>query len=104
MIKQRISYRHYILKKVRWLISDEDATTIYKSMILPMFDIGDIYYQSANIDLIKGLQTIQNKCLHTIIWKKKWSGTHEAHKKLNIFTTENQEEDKFNKKCTHGFL
>lgn len=51
VMKQQISFRHYtlrVLKKVRWCKGYKDAMTIYKSMIMPMFDIGDIYYQSAN--------------------------------------------------------
>lgn len=90
MIKKRIAYRHYILKKIRWCISFSDAVTVFKSMILPMLDIGDIYYQSANKDILNSLQSLQNKCLRTIYYNKKWPGTLEAHKNINIFMTDSR--------------
>lgn len=41
MIKQKISFRLYTLKKIRWMINKNDSLNIYKSMIMPYIDIGD---------------------------------------------------------------
>lgn len=39
LIKQRINYRRYLLKKKGWIITFKDALTIYKAMIMPILDI-----------------------------------------------------------------
>lgn len=43
LIKKAISYRMYVLKKIRWQIGFRDSLLIYKSGILTFFDPGDIF-------------------------------------------------------------
>ena len=52
-----------MFSKIRRFITEHSAIRIYKSMLLPYFDYGDIVYDKARqIDLDK-LQRAQNKCL-----------------------------------------
>lgn len=69
-IKKRISQRLYLLKKIRWIIDYKDALLLFKSSILPYFDL-EAYSMSAvtmydlnpckNCKIIKGLRIILGK-------------------------------------------
>lgn len=85
-VKQRISYRMATLRKVRWSLGYKEALTLYKSCILPYFDQGSLYFDCAVKDILKGLQTFQNKCLRLVTGKKRWEGTQEAHRKANLLS------------------
>lgn len=87
MIKQKISFRLYTLRKIRWLLSEQNSLLIFRSMLLPYFDVGDIYYNAANNELLKGLQSLQNQALKLISGRKNWAGSEQAHNKYNLLTT-----------------
>ena len=89
-----------MLSKIRRYITDEAATRIYKTMILPMMDHGDVLYAGANNRLLKKLQTLQNSCLRICMYKnyhisvnnlhllckvQKLDVRHEMHLKLFMF-------------------
>lgn len=90
-LKNKISQRHYLLKKVRWTIGFAEAMLIFKSSILPFFDVGDIFYTGSNVELRKSLQTQQNKCLRTIYGRRNWPGTEEAHPNNNLLLTKERQ-------------
>ena len=48
-------------------ISQDVALTIYKTMILPILEYGDILCDNVNKKPLNKLQAIQNRCLHTCI-------------------------------------
>lgn len=52
-----------------------------------MIYIGDIKYNSANNELLKGLQSMQNQALKLILGKKKWLGSEHALTTCNLLTT-----------------
>ena len=56
----------YLLQKIRYYINENAATKIYKSMILPYADYGDIFFTKANSQQLKKLQTLQNRALRII--------------------------------------
>lgn len=84
MIKKSITYRMFILRKVRWQLGFRDSLLLYKSGILTFYDQGDIFFHAGNKDQLKGLQTLQNKSLRIIFGKKDWPGTNVAHKRCNL--------------------
>lgn len=86
-LKQRMFSRLMTLQKIRWTISEKDASTLYKSCIMPFLDQGDIYYSCAKKESLKSLQTQQNRALKIIIGKKKWVDTKSAHAQTNIAPT-----------------
>ena len=56
-----------MFSKIRRFITEHSAIRIYKSMLLPYFDYGDIVYDKARqIDLDK-LQRAQNKFCFVLI-------------------------------------
>lgn len=83
MVKKKISLRLYLLRKIRWVIGFRDALLLYKSRILPFFDLGIIFY-SCDATKINSLQILKNRALRTIIGKKIWSNTDDAHKNCNL--------------------
>lgn len=57
---------------------------LFKCCILPHYDVGDIFYSGANDNHLKGLQTVQNKCIKTIYGNKCWPGILNAHRENNL--------------------
>ena len=61
-----VAHKISLLNKLRFYITEEAATRIYKTMILPYMDYGDIFFINANSDQIKKLQTLQNKAIELV--------------------------------------
>ena len=64
---QRASYKIYIVAKIRYYIDINTALTIYKTMILPIFEYGDIAYDLADRKSLDKLQTLQNRALRICV-------------------------------------
>ena len=60
---QRANHKIYMLSKIRRYIDFYTAVTIYKTMILPVMEYGDIAYDNSDQKLLDKLQTLQNKAL-----------------------------------------
>ena len=58
-----VSYKTNLLAKIRKFLTESVALKIYKSMILPYFDYGDVIYGTANQEGLDKLQRLQNRCL-----------------------------------------
>ena len=58
-----ISYKVNLLARIRKYLNEEVAMRIYKSMILPYFDYGDVIYNTAGQEGLDKLQRLQNRCL-----------------------------------------
>ena len=57
------SHKTYLLSKIRSYITHDAALRIYKTMILPIIEYGDVLYDGSNSRLLSKLQTLQNRCL-----------------------------------------
>ena len=57
------SHKIYLLSKVRNYITSDAALKIYKTMILPLIEYGDILYDNSNAKLLKKFQTLQSRSL-----------------------------------------
>ena len=57
------AHKTYLLTKIRPYINEVTSNRIYKSMILPYIDYGDIIYGAASVSKTNKLQKIQNQCL-----------------------------------------
>ena len=62
-IIQRVSDKLCYLRRIRHFINNIAAISIYKNMILPILEYGDVPLISAKLSLRKKLQTLQNKAL-----------------------------------------
>ena len=58
-----VMYKSVLLGKIRKYLTEDVAMKIYKSMILPYLDYGDVVYGNANQEGLAMLQRLQNKCL-----------------------------------------
>ena len=58
-----INRKAYLLSKLRHHLTKAACITLFKSMILPHFDYGDIIYSAASLNQLTKLQRIQNNCL-----------------------------------------
>ena len=89
-----VAYKASLLSKIRKYLMESTAIKIYKSMILPYFDYGDVVYNSAGSGILEKLQRLQNRCLkicmkyerrfdtdilHHITKKKKLAVRRECH-------------------------
>ena len=83
-IIKTISYKSLLLAKMRKYITREVAITIYKTMILPVLEYGDILYDGTNMKLIGELQILQNRCLRTCVLRNQHIPTIRLHEICNI--------------------
>ena len=81
---QKVSNKIYQLTRIRSFISKRAATLIYKNMILPIPEYGDIFLHSATHKTRKKLQTLQNKALRCALEKEKLTRSDVMHKEANI--------------------
>ena len=57
-----VAFKTNLLARIRKYLRENVAPKIYKSMILPYFDYGDIIHNTANKDGLEKLQRLQNRC------------------------------------------
>lgn len=80
------SFRLKKLSRIRSCLSKKTSLMLYKCMILPVFDYGDIFFHhSANKLLLKKLQTIQNSAIRIISKLPKRSNTDSEEADLGLF-------------------
>ena len=85
----RVSAKILQLRKLRQYITDKAGLIIYKNMILPILEYGDLFLTSATVDLKKKLQTLQNKAFKCALEKDRRYSTKQVHieaKLLNLKT------------------
>ena len=84
-----LSYKALLLAKMRKYITQDVSLRIYKIMILPVLEYGDILYEGANKKLIDKLQVIQNRCLRTCLLPNQHIPTirlHESCETANLIS------------------
>ena len=80
----KVSNKIYHLSKIRSFITKKAAILIYKNMILPILEYGDIFLHSASQKIRKKLQTLQNKALRCALNKEKYTETNVLHEEAKI--------------------
>ena len=73
------SHKVYQLSIIRKYLTKNAAITIYKSMILPYFDYGDVFLINANQQLLGKIQRIQNRGLQICLGVEARTKTSAAH-------------------------
>ena len=79
-----VSHKKILLHKIRCYITEDAAVKIYKSMILPYVDYGDIFYMNANSGLVEKLQTLQNRALRICFTARLITPTQILHRSAQI--------------------
>ena len=77
----KVLHNMFILSKVRQYLLEKSAILIYKSMLLPYFDYGDIVYMFSSKNELDKLERLQES-MYENIWKKQ-SQRNEDHQKIN---------------------
>ena len=80
----RVSAKIYQLKRLPQFISNKAALLIYKNMILPILEYGDILLTSAPKELRGRLQKLQNKAPKCALGKDKWYNINALHKEAKL--------------------
>ena len=81
---KRVSNKIYQLKRIRSFITKKAALLIYKNMILPILEYGDIFLHSASQKVRKKLQILQNKALKCALEKDKYFNTDDLHQEAKL--------------------
>ena len=79
-----ISHKAYLLNKIRMYINMHTAVTIYKTMILPVMEYGDVIYDGANQKLLKNLQNSQNRILRVCVQRNHYTSMELLHRLCKI--------------------
>ena len=79
-----ISHKAYLLNKIRMYIDTNTAIRIYKTMILPILEYGDVIYEGANQKILNDLQTSQNHILRICVQRNRYTSTLLLHQLCNI--------------------
>ena len=87
---RQVAYKIYTLTKIRPLISNYQAISLYKSKILPYFDYGDIFYNSTYKRTLSKLQKLQNLALKLCLCKDHLYHTNLLHIEANVPKLENK--------------
>ena len=88
-----------MLKKVRYLIDQSTALTLYKSLVLPHIDYCDVVYTTASKDTIRQLLSVQNVACRTILLVDKYANVAEMHRSLKLYPLEERRTYHFGKLC-----
>ena len=71
-----VCHKMTLLAKLKRYLNESTALVIYKSMLLPYLDYGDIIFCNSNKKDLDKLQRLQNKCLRICMGKDRLFHTH----------------------------
>ncbi len=66
-MKRKVNKRLVILCMSRTYMKPEQCTTLYKSLVLPLLDYGDIAYMNTSAQNLESLQIMQNRACRIIL-------------------------------------
>ena len=78
-VSNMVSFKVSMLGKIRKYLMEDIALKIYKIMILPYLDYGDVIYGTASEEGLEKLQRLQDKCLKICKGYNMRFGTKELH-------------------------
>ena len=78
------SHKIYTLSKIRKYIDQKTALYIYKSMISPIFDYGNIIYEGGNQNRLDKLKRTQNRGLRICLNTQGFLSTENLHRAAGI--------------------
>lgn len=81
-----VSHKTSQLYKIRKSISPRTALQLYKTMLLPIIDFGDLFYHIKNTKLINKLQILQNRRIRIISNLPKLTNTTIEQRKLDLLS------------------
>lgn len=86
---KKFSYKVYVLNQMRPHLTTSAACLVYKSMMLPDLDYGDIFYEGCSKKYLNKLQRLQNRAISIVLGPSSTDLTiDEKHCKINLFRLE----------------
>lgn len=90
MITKQVAHKISLLGKLRIMLTEFAAKSVYKSMIMSLYDIGDVFYCTTNKAHLCKLQTLQNRALRVIYKLGNRENTDSNHDKMGIMKLESR--------------
>lgn len=90
MLLHKITYKVKLLGKLRSTLTKFATISVYKAMILSLFDIGSVFYDSASNVQLRKLQVLQNKALRVIFKLGPRTNVDKAHQKVKLMLLESR--------------
>ena len=91
-ITQILSFRKQTFIKIRFLLDQKTAISLYKSTVQPIFDYNDFYYTLLlNQEKQDKLESMQNRFLR-IVFNQENLSTDEMHQNIGIGTLRKRKE------------
>lgn len=87
-IIKNVSHKIYQLGKIRKYLTVKASEMVYKSTILPLFDVGDTFYDSASKALLNKLQNLQNRALRLIFKLDRRANTDKVQAEVHLIKLE----------------
>lgn len=81
---KNVGHKIHLLCKIRSKLTKKAALDVYKVMILPLFDQGDVFYHGISQTSLKKLQVLQNRAIRIIARLPRLSSTAEESQKCNV--------------------
>ncbi len=85
-VKRKTIGKVKLLGRLNEFLSKETLLMLYKTLILPIIDYGDIIYDGLNQKDAEVLQKVQNMAFKSILRVPKRTSTTETHSELNMLT------------------
>ena len=73
-----------MLGRTRKFVDQDTSLRLYKSLIVPMIDYGDVMYDCLSAKDTYKVQKVQNSVLRIILQTDKWAHITDMHKELNL--------------------
>lgn len=81
---KNVAHKVSLLSKIRKYLTVKASKLVYKTMILPLIDVGDFFYNSAGSKYKSKLQTLQNRALRVIYKMERRTTTDQAHNDMEM--------------------
>ena len=79
-----MSIYHFRFRRMRSFLNTKAALLVYKGMMLPVLEYGDIFLLGTSVDNRKRLQILQNKGLRCALNRGIETSTDDLHKEANL--------------------
>ena len=83
-LTHRAMDRLCMLGKMRMFVTHETSLKMYKSLLVPILDYGDMLYDWLGVSNSSKLQKVQNSALRIVLLAEKWSHIEDMHQTLNL--------------------
>lgn len=81
---KNVAHKINTMYRIRKCVTIKALIAVYKAMVVPIFDIGDVFYSSSCGSYLDRLQVLQNRAIRIISRIPKRESVKAEHEKLNL--------------------